>query len=133
MVSHPRGSSCAEGVGPTKGDPYETFQWSLITMGWRFTFIRPAAKSLVCICSPTLPPSQPGSPHSRCARTEHQKVEYLRAQGDGSRLPSETKFTPASLGGSLSACDAAPLNYERLSNYRAIYARPQTSRRRVLA
>lgn len=27
----------------------KTFQWTSITMGWWFTFIRPAAKCLVCI------------------------------------------------------------------------------------
>lgn len=29
--------------------PCKTFQWTSITMGWWFTFIRPAAKCLVCI------------------------------------------------------------------------------------
>lgn len=42
----PGGFSWAEGrdAGPCK-----TFQWTSITIGWRFTFIRPAAKCLVCI------------------------------------------------------------------------------------
>ena len=43
------GAFRGQGGGGEKGGPYETFQWSFITMGWWFTFIRPAAKSLVCI------------------------------------------------------------------------------------
>ena len=43
------GAFRGQGGGDEEGGPYETFQWSFITMGWWFTFIRPAAKSLVCI------------------------------------------------------------------------------------
>lgn len=90
VVSHPRGFSRAR-VGDRKGGPYETFQWSLVTMGWWFTFIRPAAKSLVCIWSPHTPLGQLVGPHSRCSRTKRWVVGI---SSRGESLPSfETTFT----------------------------------------
>lgn len=61
----PSGLFAAVGRGIGRVVHTKLFNGSFITMGWWFTFIRPAAKSLVCIWSLATPPS-----YSRCARTK---------------------------------------------------------------
>lgn len=82
----PSGLFAAVGRGIGRVVHTKLFNGSFITMGWWFTFIRPAAKSLVCIWSLATPPS-PLILDALARNQPENTFQYLRAPSTLRILP----------------------------------------------